>query len=206
MENKKSGKWLNKLNKILLIQTGGTLTMTRETPGGPLKPSKTLTDLLKSYPELKQMGNIETLTLFNIDSTNMRPSNWLSLASVLNNNIDKFNMIVVIHGTDTMVYTASILSYILQNVKIPIIFTGSQLPASHIASDARNNLVNAFRVGLMKIPEILIVFGSSIIRGVRARKMSVYNLEAFSSVNDQSLGEIGLNIKIHGSIRKTKKK
>jgi L-asparaginase len=200
---------MNKKNdptqKYLLIQTGGTLTMERSTKEGPLKPASSIKEIVNRFPELKEFGKIDTLTLFNIDSTNMRPSNWLTLASVIDNNKSRYNGIVIAHGTDTMVYTACAISFMIQNAGIPIIFTGSQLPAIHAASDARLNLINAFRVAELGLPETLIVFGTQILRGVRARKLSVFDLEAFVSVNDRKFGEIGLTIRIMGTPLKQKK-
>ena len=192
------------MKKFLLIQTGGTLTM--ENSGGTLKPSSTLSNLVDKIPELKQFGKIETLTLFNMDSTNMRPSNWITIASVINNSIEKYSGIIIAHGTDTMVYTASALSFMIQNPPIPIILTGSQLPISHMASDARNNIINSFRFISSNLPGIFIVFGSKIIKGVRAKKMSVYDFETMDSVNEEPIGRIGISVRIRKNYKPIKKK
>lgn len=180
--------------------------MDRDQESGSLRPAGTVTDLVARYPELSSLGHIDTLTLFNIDSTNVRPSHWLSLAAVVDANRRRYNGVIITHGTDTLVYTASALAFMLQNPGIPIVLTGSQLPGGQLASDARNNLVNAFRVACQDIPEVLIVFGSRVLRGVRSRKLSVFDFEAFQTVNETPVGTIGLGIRLHGVIRRNRKR
>lgn len=158
----------------------------------PLAPSLGPEELLQLFPEIAGVADFDCKFVSNIDSTNMDPSIWTELANAICKNYKKFDGFVVTHGTDTMAYTASAISFALQGLSKPIVFTGSQKPPRDIASDARNNLLNAMKVATMDIPEVCIVFGTNILRGSRSQKRSETNLDAFWSPVSLPLGKIGL--------------
>lgn len=189
------------MKRLLLLQTGGTITMVRDETTGALRPAATATDLVAAVPELAGLARIDTLPLFNLDSTDIRPSHWGAIASVIDANVGKYDGILVTHGTDTLVYTACALAFMLRNLPIPVVLTGAQLPLSQTASDARNNLVNACRVACLGGSEVLLVFGTRILRGVRAKKLSVFDLEAFGDAGGAPLGTIGLSLRSHRPAR-----
>jgi L-asparaginase len=191
-----------KKTKILLIFTGGTIAMVRDSKTNTLSPAKTPEQLLSIAPQLQFEFSTDIALIDNIDSTNIQTNHWVKIAECIFRNYDIYDGFVVSHGTDTMAYSASALSFSLQNLGKPVVFTGSQLPPDHINSDARNNLVNAFRVASMDIAEVLIVFGSEIIRGNRASKQSETDFNAFWSPIYPVLGKIRTEIDLYGDYRK----
>lgn len=190
------------LPRLLIVQTGGTITMVRDGKSGALRPAATATDLARAVPELSRLARVETLPLFDLDSTDIRPSHWGTLAAVIDREAGRHDGIIVTHGTDTLVYTACALAFALRNPRVPVILTGAQLPLSETPSDARNNLVNACRVAALGIREVLVVFGTRILRGARAKKLSVFDLEAFGDAGGDPLGSIGLALRLHRPPRK----
>lgn len=191
--------------KILLVTTGGTITMLKSA-NGALQPCEDANKLIQAIPELSQLAEIEILPILNIDSSNFTPSVWLEIAKSIFKNIKDFDGFVVAHGTDTMCYTASALSFMLQELNKPVVITGAQVPLEEIGSDGRSNLINAVRVAISNLAEVAVVFGSQIIRGTRAKKMSAFDMQAFVSVNDEPLGKIGLSIKYDASAKVRNKK
>ncbi len=182
--------------KICLVFCGGTIAMVRDKTTRALKPAKSVKQLLSIVPEIKGFADIDYVFVANIDSTNIQTYHWTKIAKTINERYLKYDGFVVTHGTDTMAYTASALALALQNLNKPIVITGSQMPPDDLGSDARNNLINAFRVASMDIAEVVICFGSSILRGIRAQKWSEFDLSAFHSPLSPQLGAIGQDIEL----------
>ncbi len=191
--------------KVLLLTTGGTITMLKNT-NGALQPCEDAASLIKAIPELSSLAEIEILPIVNIDSSNFTPSEWLKIAKAIFQRMKDFDGFVVAHGTDTMCYTSAALSFMLQELNKPIVITGAQVPLEEIGSDGRSNLINAVRVAISNLAEVVIVFGSQIIRGTRAKKVSAFDMQAFVSVNENPLGTIGLSIKYDDSAHFRSKK
>ncbi len=181
--------------RILHIATGGTIAMARGSDG-TMMPFQSASDLLAAVPEVQEFVDVHMESLPEIDSANIHPPYWLELARVIASRYHEFDGFVITHGTDTMAYSASAIAFMLQELDKPVVFTGSQIALGVIGSDGRRNLVNAFRVAASDCAEVVIVFGSRIIRAVRARKISAFALEAFESMNENAIGEIGLSIRI----------
>ena len=173
---------LQRRPKVLLVTTGGTITMFRNEEGS-LSPCEDSGQLFEKIPELRQLADIDILHLTNLDSSNLQPDLWISLGQAIYQRFAEYDGFVVTHGTDTLCYTSSALAFILQELPKPVILTGSQVPLDEIGSDGRANLINAVRVAISDIAEVAVVFGSLIIRGTRAKKTSVFDLQAFTSVN-----------------------
>ena len=190
---------------IRLLTTGGTITMIHDPQQGGLRPPDTPLDLYKTLPELAhlesllpeqpQLAHIEFL--MNIDSSNMNPTHWQQIARAIFERHEAYDAFVVTHGTDTMAYTASALAFMLHTLNKPIILTGAQVPLTGgLVMDARNNLINAFRIAALAVErqlhEVLIVFGSKVLRATRAIKHSVFDFDAFTSFNAPEVARIGL--------------
>ena len=170
------------MKNILLIATGGTIA-SRPTDGG-LAPQLCAKDILNCVPDLKDLCRIDALQLINIDSTNMAPENWLQIASCVKENYFRYDGFVITHGTDTMAYTASALSYLIQNSSKPIVLTGSQKSIYDQETDARRNLYDAFLAAQDDaLFGVLLVFDGRVISGTRARKMRTKSMNAFSSID-----------------------
>ncbi len=185
------------MKKILIIHTGGTFGMTPVEPDDQLAPGNIQNQILQYIPEIENLANIDVIIPFNLDSSNIGVQEWDILSELIHKNICKYNGFVVIHGTDTMVYTASALSFSLRNLRKPVILTGSQRPLSKFRTDARFNLIDAVELATMELPEVLITFGQKILRGNRSKKISIINYNAFDSPNFPLIGEIGINIQIN---------
>jgi len=190
------------MKKILLIQTGGTIAMEGQKDSGPTTNPTKWSDLInKTIPELSEIADIETEKLFLEDSSDINRQHWTELASYIQQHYEQYNGFVILHGTDTMAYTASALSFALQNIQKPIILTGSQVPMSSIRSDARRNLINSIEMATMNLPEVAICFNDYVYRGNRATKISIGDFDAFSSPNYPPLAEIGLHIEMKPHVR-----
>ncbi|MGM0546249.1 MAG: asparaginase [Bacteroidota bacterium] len=185
------------MKNILLIQTGGTIAMDISDGQKPTLNSTKWTELMyQAIPELEKIAHITMQRLFFEDSSDINKAHWASLAEFVQDNYKDYDGFVILHGTDTMAYTASALSFALQGLNKPVILTGSQVPMSNIRSDARRNLVNAVEMATLPLPEVAICFNDFVYRGNRATKMSIGDFDAFASPNFPPLAEIGLNIKI----------
>ncbi len=188
--------------KVLIIYTGGTIGMINDPETGALKPFD-FEHLYKSVPELKQFDyELEAYSMEDpIDSSEMNPSIWAKIAKTIFDNYVNYDGFVVLHGSDTMAYTASALSFMLQGLKKPVILTGSQLPIGQIRTDGKENIITAIEIAGMKdekgdavIQEVALYFEFSLYRGNRSRKMSAENFEAFNSPNFPHLAEAGVHI------------
>jgi L-asparaginase len=190
--------------KILIIYTGGTIGMIRDEKKGTLKPFG-LARIFKSIPSLHDLGvDIEAIELDEIiDSSNVTPEMWIELAETIGKNYNNFDGFVVLHGSDTMAHSASALSFLLENLAKPVIFTGSQLPIGLPRTDARENLITALEIAAMRnalgeprIPEVCIYFEDNLYRGNRTHKFNSENFDAFLSLNYEVLAEAGVKIEV----------
>jgi L-asparaginase len=177
--------------RILLLHTGGTLGMAGGRPSA-LRPAAFFKTLKSRCPELFQLADIELELFSNLDSSEMQPELWSQLASHLHRRLPDFDGAVVTHGTDTLAYTASALSFMLPGLPKPVVLTGSQRPLGEIRSDARLNLIDAVLSALQGPPEVSICFDSHLYRGNRTRKVKVSEYDAFESPNCPLLGTLGV--------------
>jgi len=188
---------------ILLVYTGGTIGMIKHPETGALK-SFDFSNLLKNIPELKLLDcNIETISFKDpIDSSNMNPKYWIQIAEIIESNYDDFDGFVVLHGSDTMSYSASALSFMFENLAKPIIFTGSQLPIGDLRTDAKENLITSIQMASLQkggrpvIREVGLYFEYKLYRGNRTTKINAEHFEAFESLNHPHLAESGVHLKV----------
>lgn len=159
-----------------------------------------LSSIHDEIPELARIAQIKTSTLFFEDSSNINSEHWKKIINSILNLYDDADGFVILHGTDTMAYTASAISFALQGLTKPVIFTGSQVPLRNIRSDARRNLINAVEMATCDIPEVAICFNDHLYRGNRSTKISIDDFDAFTSPNFDELAQIGVNIKISGNV------
>lgn len=180
---------------VLLIYTGGTIGMIK-TASGSLQPFN-FDNLKDQIPELAKIKvRLENVSIQNpIDSSNMDTKVWIEIAQIIESNYSKYDGFVILHGSDTMAYTASCLSFMLQNLAKPIILTGSQLPIGIARTDARENLITSIELACeAKNPEVCIYFEYKLIRGNRSTKINANNFEAFESPNFPILAQAGVSI------------
>ena len=185
---------------ILLLHTGGTLGMTPSGEPASLAPGRFLDHLQEQVPELGQLARLAVEVPFNQDSSCVEPADILTLAERVRRAERDYDGFVIIHGTDTMAFTAACLGFLLSDLGKPVVLTGSQRPLAFVRSDARGNLVNAVDLACRGIPEIGICFGTHWLRGVAADKLSVHQFEAFQSPNLAPLAEIGAEILLHPEV------
>lgn len=181
---------------LLLLYCGGTIGMRQDIRTSALRPSLTAEDLLTYEKQLRDEFDITAETITNIDSTNMQPHHWSTIAKAIEKSYEAYDGFVITHGTDTMAYTASALSFALQNLGKPVVLTGSQVPPEMLGSDALNNLVHACQVATMDFAEVAIVFGTKILRGNRSMKVSESERNAFISPVFPEIGSIRLQPEI----------
>ena len=186
------------LNKVLIIYTGGTIGMVQD-ENGSLQPFA-MDRIFDAVPQLKYCTyDIESCQLQHIiDSSNMTPTFWADIAEIIEKEYDHYDGFVVLHGTDTMAYSASALSFMFKNLTKPIVLTGSQLPLSMLRSDGRENIICALEIASCKqvcIPEVCIFFENHLYRGNRSTKVSAENFDAFESYNYPSLAKAGIDIR-----------
>ncbi len=175
--------------KILLLATGGTIASHLGEDG--LTPSLNANSILQYVPEILDFCDVDTVQPYNIDSTNVTPAHWIRLATVIKENYQNYDGFVVCHGTDTMSYTAAMLSYLIQHSPKPIVLTGSQQPIDREDTDGRINLRDAFLYAASDVAsDVVIVFQGKIIAGTRAKKIRTKSFNAFTSVDFPNLGVI----------------
>jgi L-asparaginase len=189
--------------KVLLIYTGGTIGMITDHSSGVLKPFD-FKQITAQVPELNKLACDITTFSFErpIDSSNMTPEVWVMMASIIEKNYTSYDGFVILHGSDTMAYSASAMSFMIENLSKPIIFTGSQLPIGVIRTDGKENLITAIEIassydknGLPIVPEVSIYFEYKLYRANRTTKLSADNFNAFASFNYPKLAEAGIEIK-----------
>ena len=170
------------MKKILMIGTGGTIA-SKQTENG-LAPGLTPNDILACIPQVKHVCGVETLQVFNIDSTNVTPEHWKLMVEAVEKHYDAYDGFVICHGTDTLAYTAAALSYMIQNSPKPIVVTGAQKPINMDVTDAKTNLLDSFIYAADDDSEdVSIVFDGKVIIGTRAKKERAKSYNAFSSIN-----------------------
>lgn len=170
------------MKKILMITTGGTIASIQTKDG--LKPGLDGKQLLEFIPQLNNMCDIDVKSVFSIDSTNVYYKHWLILAEVIKEEYDNYDGFVICHGTDTLSYTASALSYLIQNSKKPIVLTGAQRPINLDISDAKTNLLDSFTYACEDNSKgVVLIFSGNVILGTRARKIRTKSFDAFKSID-----------------------
>jgi len=187
---------------ILIIYTGGTIGMVKDKKSGVLKPFN-FERIYEQIPVLKKYHFKIDFHCFDppLDSSNINIDDWKQLANVIENNYESYDGFVVLHGSDTMAYTASALSFMLENLNKPVILTGSQLPLDDLRTDGRENLITAIEIAAARedetpvVPEVCIYFENCLLRGNRTVKYNAENFNAFISGNYPKLAEVGIYIK-----------
>ncbi len=187
---------------LLVIYTGGTIGMVQDQLTGTLKPFR-FDNILEEVPELKKFGFSLSTYAFNppLDSSNINPSDWIRLAGIIGQNYGSFDGFIVLHGTDTMAYSASALSFMLENLGKPVIFTGSQLPIGSLRTDGKENMISSIEIaaaeykGKPAVPEVGIFFENKLFRGNRTTKNNTEDFRAFISGNYPPLAESGVHIR-----------
>ncbi len=184
---------------ILIIYTGGTIGMQRD-ENGTLVPFD-FNSIEKEFPAVRHLNvDIDVHKMQPIDSSNVTPRLWTELASTVQSNYEKYDGFVVLHGTDTMSYTASALSFMFENLQKPVVFTGSQIPMGIMRTDGRENLITAIEIaaarknGYPMVPEVCLYFQNRLFRANRTSKLSAEALNAFDSRNYPPLADVGVNI------------
>lgn len=187
--------------QILIIYTGGTIGMVEDPETGALKAFD-FDSLVSHAPELKRIRCTVDVDSFEpIDSSDMNPERWVAIAKSIERNYNKYDGFVVLHGTDTMAFSASALSFLLENLSKPVVFTGSQLPIGQTRTDARENLITAIEVaaaqdqGKAMVPEVCLLFEDQLYRGNRTHKVSAEHFEAFHSINYPPLAHVGVKVR-----------
>lgn len=198
----------NRKASLLLIYTGGTIGMRQDPATQTLRPFD-FSQILEEVPELRKFAyRIDSYTFDPIiDSSDVEPGLWQCLAKLIKEKYSQYDGFVILHGTDTMAYSASALSFMLENLAKPVIFTGSQLPIGIPRTDGRENLVSAVEIAAAKdaeghatVPEVCIYFDNMLMRGNRACKVSSDNFTAFRSMNLPPLAEAGISIKYNSTL------
>jgi L-asparaginase len=192
---------------ILIIYTGGTIGMVHDPHTGSLIPID-FRHISDHVPELRKFGyDLHSISFDPVkDSSNIDPGVWVKMAEIIEESYDDFDGFVILHGTDTMAYTASALSFMLENLGKPVILTGSQLPIGLLRTDGRENLITAIEIaaamenGSPTVPEVCIFFDNKLTRGNRTTKMSAEHFDAFYSPNYHTLAEVGLHLKYYNNL------
>lgn len=189
---------------ILLIYTGGTIGMIKDFKTGALRTFD-FKNLLDKIPELQLIDcDIETVSFEEpIDSSNMNPEYWVQIAEIIESNYNSFDGFVVLHGSDTMSYTASALSFMLENLAKPVVFTGSQLPIGDLRTDAKENLITSIQMASLQengspiVKEVCLYFEYKLYRANRTTKINAENFKAFASLNYPELAQSGVHLKVN---------
>jgi L-asparaginase len=189
------------MTKILIIYTGGTIGMVNNPITGALTPFD-FQQIQQNVPEMARLNYYLEVHSFDpiLDSSNMHPDVWAKLAGIIESRYAEFDGFVILHGSDTMAYTAAALSFMLENLAKPVVLTGSQLPIGEIRTDAKENLLTALEIAATKkhgkamVPEVCIYFDFQLFRGNRAIKYNAENFEAFRSPNYPKLAEAGVHL------------
>jgi len=192
---------------IFIIYTGGTIGMVKDPETGTFIPFD-FELIEKNLPDLSRLNYKLTVHSFEpiIDSSNMRPSIWLEMAQIIRDNYAHYDGFVILHGSDTMAYSASMLSFLLEGLQKPVVFSGSQLPIGEIRTDARENLMTALEIasgkkdGRSLVQEVCILFDNKLFRGNRSFKYNSDKFEAFRSPNYPVLAEAGIHIRYNEEV------
>ena len=186
------------MSRVLIVHTGGTLGMS----GTPLEPGAYAEALTDRLPELSQIADLETQIPFNLDSSDVGPSHWRQLAELIGRERENYDGFVVVHGTDTMAYTASALAYALRGLDRPVVLTGAQRPLAALRTDARRNLADSVEIATRSVPEVAICFDGLLLRGCATTKTNVRDYRAFESPGAPPLARLGVDIEFADHIRR----
>ncbi len=197
------------MKRVLLLHTGGTLGMAAP-PAPPtggsaprgLAPDRFARALVAQVPELTRLAEIDTRILCNLDSSDVGPEEWSALALEVAAARERADGVVIVHGTDTMAYTASALSFALEGLDRPVVLTGSQRPLGEVRTDARHNLVDAVDLATRDIPEVGICFDGALLRGNRATKGDAWSYAAFASPGCPPLARLGIDVEVAPHVRR----
>lgn len=174
------------MKKILFINTGGTISSSYQEHG--LKPTQSAESILAEIPELQEICHIDAYNLMSIDSTNTQPEDWAVMARMVHRSLDDYDGIVIAHGTDTMAYTASALSFMLGTLHKPVVLTGSQVSILAENSDSKKNVIDSFLTACGDVAGVFVVFNGKIINGSRSSKIRTRSYNAFESINYPYIG------------------
>jgi L-asparaginase len=191
-------------SRILIIYTGGTIGMAKDFKTGQLKPID-FRQIRDAVPEIQKFNYKIDVVSFDpvMDSANMQPEHWIGIAEMVGKHYSRYDGFVVLHGSDTLAYTASALSFMLENLSKPVVLTGSQLPVGEVRTDAKENLITAIEIAATKIdgkpavPEVCVYFDYLLFRGNRVSKVNASKFEAFQSPNYPPLAEAGVYLKFN---------
>ena len=170
--------------------------------GSPLEPGEFQESLAEHVPELAEIADLGIKVVANLDSSDIGPAHWTMLAETIRDNYEDYDGFVIIHGTDTMAYSASALAFALKNLGKPVIFTGAQRPLSALRTDARRNLTDAVDLATRDIPEVGICFDGLLIRGCRATKTSAQDYRGFDSPECPPLARVGVEVQVGDHVRR----
>ncbi len=190
--------------KILILHTGGTFGMDfGKDDSVKISSTEFLTKLLLQVPELSSLAQIDLKILCNIDSSDAGSELWSKIVNTIHTSWNDFDGFVVIHGTDTMAWSASAVAFFLEGLTKPIVFTGSQRPLSALRNDARVNIIDSVELATYGVPEVMLCFDSKVHRATRVTKYSNEHLYAFKSFNSSLVGSFGVNFKLNKKIIKS---
>jgi L-asparaginase len=185
--------------RVLIMHTGGTLGMV----GDPLEPGTYAAHLLEAVPEMSQIAYVDLDIVCNLDSSDVGPDQWIELAQRIDKGReDGYDGFVVVHGTDTMAYTASALAFCLSGLDRPVVLTGAQRPLAALRTDARRNLADAVELATRDIPEVGICFDGLLLRGCRTTKSNARDYRAFESPGCEPLARLGVDVDLGAHIRR----
>jgi len=179
------------VKKILLLATGGTIASVERNEG--LVPELSVEEMLNFLPETSSDVHVDGRILMNIDSTNLQPEQWIKIAEAVYTHYHDYDGFVITHGTDTLAYTSSALSYMLQGLEKPVVLTGSQVPISFKQTDAKKNVSDALRFACEDIGGVFVLFDGRVILGTRAVKMRTKSYDAFESINHPYVAYVDRN-------------
>ncbi|AWV89350.1 asparaginase [Bradymonas sediminis] len=186
------------MKRVLLLHTGGTLGMT----GPPLLPDAYSGVLTEAVPELEKIAQLDTRIVLNLDSSDLGPTHWTLLCDEITTHYDDYDGFVIVHGTDTMAYTAGALAFALVGLDKPVILTGAQRPLASLRTDARRNLVDAVEMATRDVPEVAICFDGLLLRGCCSTKSNARDYRAFDSPGIPALAKLGVDIDLGEHIRR----
>lgn len=170
--------------------------------GTPLEPGAYASALTERLPELTELADLDTRIPFNLDSSDLGPNHWTQLAELIDRDRTNYDGFVIVHGTDTMPYTAAALSYALEDLDRPVVLTGAQRPLAALRTDARRNLADSVEVATCDVPEVAICFDGLLLRGCRTTKSNVREYRAFASPGCEPLARLGVDIEFGDHIRR----
>ena len=183
--------------RIAVLYVGGSIGMVRNQKPGRIEPLESLIEIHRFLPEVQREVSLQFFSLANVGSSEVTPDHWTEIARTIEEHYEEFEGFVVIHGTNTMSYTASALSFALQNLSKPVILTGALMPINDLSSDGRMNLIFAIRAAELDLAEVCIVLGPTILRGCRSVKVEQSILQTFVSPKFPALGEFNTSVQLH---------